>query len=304
VLRIQVGSAAVRRLWFTPDGGALVARATGDRYVRCPADQPGVTEPVGRTDAQTLLAVSRDMSLTVGLSPDDSLDDAWELTLRGRDGREFRLAALSPYGAAAVLAFSPDGQRLWGRVSPMRAKGGAVVLRCWCTNTGKELIETTAEAVGEDLVPSPDHRYLFTSPFTLGPPFRPLLFDVVAREWKPMASLPGRPLSAAWSPNGRILAVGTPSGLAIYDVQSRRRVQVVDGHGGSVPAVAFHPNGQSLFTGGENRTIRRWSVGARLASGPAYKWGGGSVWSLAISPDGQLGAAGGASGEVGVWELG
>lgn len=304
MLRLQVGSAAVKRLWFTPDGGALVARAGGDRYVRCPADQPGQAEPVARPDFENLLAVSPDLSLVVGLTAEDSFDDAWELTLRKPDGSDTKLEALSPYGSAAVLAFAPDGTRVWGRVSPAGTRSGSAVLRCWDTATGKELVESTADAIGEDLVPSPDHRYVFAPPLVPGPPFRPWLFDVTAREWKPLAGLPGRPLAAAWSPDGRRLAVGTPGGLAVYDVASRRRIQVVDGHGGSVPAVAFHPSGQALFTGGENRTVRRWAVGDRLTGGPAYTWGGGAVWSLAVSPDGLLGAAGGAWGEVGVWELG
>lgn len=77
-------------------------------------------------------------------------------------------------------------------------------------------------------------------------------------------------------------------------------------HGDGVFAAAFSPDGQTIVTGGGERTIRIWdSAGRELAKLSGHRH---PVISLAVSPDGALLASGegdvfGPPGEVKLWDL-
>jgi WD40 repeat protein/serine/threonine protein kinase len=73
------------------------------------------------------------------------------------------------------------------------------------------------------------------------------------------------------------------------------------GHRGAVPAIAFHPDGQSLATGSFDGTVRLWEVASgrelRMLSADS-----GAICSVAFRPDGKILAAGSRTGTVMLWD--
>jgi WD40 repeat protein len=48
--------------------------------------------------------------------------------------------------------------------------------------------------------------------------------------------------------------------VRLWDVATGKQVRTFEGHTGSVPGLAFSPDGKRLLTGGHDRTARLWDV--------------------------------------------
>ena len=68
--------------------------------------------------------------------------------------------------------------------------------------------------------------------------------------------------SAALSPDGQKLAVGSSVGVWIYDAHALEPEQLLQGHEDIVHAVAWSPDGSRLVSGGWDNTLRLWDVGS------------------------------------------
>ncbi len=101
----------------------------------------------------------------------------------------------------------------------------------------------------------------------------------------------------AFSPDGRVLAVGTDNKrVCLWDVRERRELRTLTGHTDRVWCLAFSPDGSLLATGSHDRTIGLWATNTweLLRTIPTET----TVNSLVFSPDGQLIATGEYTGEV------
>lgn len=91
-------------------------------------------------------------------------------------------------------------------------------------------------------------------------------------------------------------------GLAGYKYLHVRRIPTLTGHSGEVNAIAFSPDGQTLASASDDRTIKIWNLNAqqelRTLKGH-LDW----VYSLAISPDGKTVVSGSKDNTVKVWNL-
>ena len=102
---------------------------------------------------------------------------------------------------------------------------------------------------------------------------------------------PGTPSSAAFSPDGRILAVGGlngwPNGIIwLYDTITWNPLRELPTPGQNVTALAFSPDGLTLVSGGTDGNIRFWQVSNGALLETLYY--ARQANSIALSPDGAL----------------
>ncbi len=106
----------------------------------------------------------------------------------------------------------------------------------------------------------------------------------------------------AFDPEGKLLVTAT-SPPRVWDVATRRPVYALGGHVGTVPGVAFGPDGQRIATAGADGTVRLWDAqtGAELA---VLRGHTGMVSCVAFHPDGRALISGGRQpGDVKIWDL-
>ncbi len=72
--------------------------------------------------------------------------------------------------------------------------------------------------------------------------------------------------------------------------------EVLKGHAGFVTSIAFSPDGRSLVSGGDDRTVRFWDVAANKAihSVPTSE----EIYAVAYSPDGRWVVSSGYNAEL------
>lgn len=117
----------------------------------------------------------------------------------------------------------------------------------------------------------------------------------------PIVTLPASDAitSAAFSPDGQTLAMGSYSGAKLWRVSDGSLLHSITTEAGK--AVAFSPDNQILATGLGSTTVKLWRVsdGSRLRTLEGLT---SDVLSVAFSPDGQIVAAGGYNEAVKLWQ--
>lgn len=101
-------------------------------------------------------------------------------------------------------------------------------------------------------------------------------------------SLPGHVSvrGLAFSPNGGILAAThEDGGISIWEVATRERLGILEGHSGWVRSVAFSPDGRTLASGGWDTTVRLWNL-ATFEELFALSGHDDIISTVAFSPDG------------------
>jgi WD40 repeat protein len=104
----------------------------------------------------------------------------------------------------------------------------------------------------------------------------------------------------AFSPDGRLLATTSASGLVTFRHMPGLRVARTVVHQGGATAIAFSPDDRWFATAGYDHNVRLWEI----ATGrPIRTLGGsgGTIWTIAVSPDGRLIAAAGEDKIVRIW---
>jgi WD40 repeat protein len=233
------------------------------------------------------------------------------------------------------LAFVPDGRTLVSAgYNPEAGYRLQVVL--WDVRTGRKREFALPFPAGgtQALAISPDASVLLCcEPPPSRGPARLSLWHVPGRQRLSRISLTEAPACAAFSTTGRRLAVAIDNIVLLYEIghiidfiasllgsgtwagltlglrwkHSARLVpmanpQPLEGHEARVQALAFSPDGGTLFSGGRDGTVRCWDLTA-LREREAWSWPVGVVYSLAVAPDGLTAAAGGNAGRAVVWDL-
>jgi WD40 repeat protein len=109
----------------------------------------------------------------------------------------------------------------------------------------------------------------------------------------------------ALSADGRRLAITSDWEVLVFDVERDwpASPKSLGRHRGVVNALAFGPDGRTLYSGGSDGAVKVLDVD-RGNERATYTWPiGNRVQTLAVSPDGLRAAAGGDVGTVAVWDL-
>jgi WD40 repeat protein len=180
-----------------------------------------------------------------------------------------------------AVAYSPDGQSL-------AVCGIFCDLRVWnrCSSEPVRLampIEPQRELILYALAFSPDSRSLAVAGsglfaiWTLEPDGYRLAFEQEATTYH----------SAAFSPDGSLLALGTADGsVALWDMPSRRERLVLKAHNTLVSRLAFSGDGRRLMSVG--RSIALWDLTRGVAIRLPQEAPGCANLRGAMSPDGSI----------------
>jgi WD40 repeat protein len=297
---VGAGSAA---LAFGPDASTLVT--TGVDGFRVWDVSTGRAGPARKGTALWL----QKLGMEVALSADRStavLTDAKFQSIRVCDlktGTE--RANIVPGGTALPMAMSHDGSALvtvsLPSLGPDKARPGpAEVVELWDTRTGKK----RATLPGLPCF-SPDGRTLAVVQrvSTTGfPQWQINLWDARdVRFWLTVDE------DADWSPtmmfsaDGRTLVASGENGIKVWDVPVKQESAVLAGHTGPVRAVAFAPDGKTIASAGDDKTVRLWEVSTRKVTA-TLAGHTGPVTSLVFGPGGKLLVSGGADRTIRLWD--
>jgi WD40 repeat protein len=110
-------------------------------------------------------------------------------------------------------------------------------------------------------------------------------------------------MSVAFSPDGKILAIGDTSGtIRLYRVTDFQQLLTCQGHTSWVVSLAFSPDGTTLASGSSDCTVRLWnaSTGQSLH---ILREHAHEVWSVSFSRDGQTLASGSDDCTARLWRV-
>jgi WD40 repeat protein len=330
------GSGDVERLAYSGDGSHLAASARPGPSVwlwdlRADAVRP-VREP--RPPAPLAAALPADLLAPLAYSPAENLLAAGgERQLSLRDGRTGVQRFVRPTDhQSQALAFTPDGRTLVSAGLSGNAARPVKAVTLWDVAHGEgRKLTVPLPAGAEALAMTRDAALvLWHEPPVNREPAHLTLWHVPGQRPLARLSLRSSPACAAFSPSGRQLALGVGDMVLLYEIghvvdyfgdvlgsgpwaaltlpfRWKKLVPLgsprgLEGHRETVRALAYDPDGTSLFSGGLDLTVRRWDL-ASLRQREAWAWPVGAVTALAVAPDGMTAAAGGSDGRAVIWDL-
>jgi hypothetical protein len=210
---------AIRWVAFSPDGKLLAASNGGETRLwelgnkkektTFPGNGPLAFSPGGKALALVGGKVSERPSIRL-----------WDVAA----GKV--TATLGGYkGTISAVAFSPDGKTLGSVSSPYKTGGPVSEVKLWDVATAKE--EASFEARDEELTGAAFSRDFKRLALATRESFLDavLLWDLPGRRQRALAEIRGWNVRThlAFSPDGKVLAVGAARGISVWDVVPRAR---------------------------------------------------------------------------------
>jgi WD40 repeat protein/DNA-binding SARP family transcriptional activator/energy-coupling factor transporter ATP-binding protein EcfA2 len=332
------GLAAVLVLALIAGGIAVAQRSTARRQALLANSgrlAALATERItGQLDLAMLLAVEGhrlDDSVTTRGALLSTVGKSPRLTgLHHEFGANMFMTALSPDGSVLAVCHLDNTLRFWDmpartpRTAPIHAHGGPLrscgtfskdgrifatggsdgMVRLWDPANGHPLGTPNKGHEGPVMVPafSPDGHRLAT-----------VGVDGLLRIWNVPSNAPATsPVqlgqisrSVQYSPDGKLLAVGTLEGtVRLLDAKTFDQIgKPLPVPPGDVLSVAFSPDGTLLATATAQDAVILWDVRARTQRGQPLVGHEGQVLSVRFSPDGSTLASGDLAGRVVLWDV-
>ncbi len=178
----------------------------------------------------------------------------------------------------ANAVFSPDGRTL------QTASGSRGELTLWNTETW-EAVPRPGQPPNTpyQLVFSPDGAFLVTP---MAADNRAIVWDMPAGTTNTVLPMVDHTMGAAFSPDGKLLAVRDFMTIALFEVGTWKRLDTLSGHEGVIWDMAFAPDGKTLASVGNDYSVRLWSVPA-LAEVAVLRDHRDLTTTVAFTPDGQ-----------------
>lgn len=294
----EVLSDALADLAWSSDGSLLFAGSADGSIVRF--DSAGESRAAWQAHEAgvTRLAIKPDDDNILASAGEDGHVTLW----RSHSGEQ--QALLADEGSwVELLAWTPDGKVLAGAASKtLSVWRGEESLGFWFDVQRRILAMDWA----------PDSRRLATASNKGLYLWR--LDEEGSGHGEPMQllSFPGAPVSVAWEPRGRALAVGTQDGfLQVWrqaggskgpHAAGKASQLTMRGYPGKVTCLAWHPFMPLIATaGGPDVVLWKLPLTGKGAKGQPLREHKKTVITLAWSPDGQLLASGDRSGLLCLW---
>ncbi|MEZ7129799.1 hypothetical protein ACBR40_31070 [Nonomuraea sp. AD125B] len=288
-LAAQLGLAAYR-LSPTPEArGALLGALSRPIPSRLIGHAAPVERVVYRPDGQVLATVSGDRTARLWNVADPLRPKSAGVVTGHTAG--LTAAAFSPEGKVLATASADGTARLWDAADPARPKPLATLKG----HVGPVLSVAAAPKGGLLATAGADRTVRL---WDVAAPAAPKAVAVLRQ--------PGEPADVAFSPDGRMVAVTSATGLTLLDVLTPATPATLAAFtspdGGAVRSVAFSPDGRSLVAGAATGALHLWNIAAATLTGTAAG-AGVAVEDVAFGPDGDILAAASADGVVRLWDI-
>lgn len=309
-LAFESHAGPITALAFSPDGSALVSNGPRCLQIRSPSDAAAQRQwdvPLPKITALRFDAKGRWLAVAGGIPGErgEAQILAWP------DGRPLFRATL-PADLAMDVDFSPDGTRLvvgganhvayvWN--VPPASPGQVVVsepspvLRL--TGHAASVLAVGWDPSGDQITTAGADRSIQVWSAETGQPVR-----AFTQHTEPANVLRYRPAPQDSGIAGPSLCAsgGDDRTIRIWQPGLGRMVRIVRKHLGRVFALAWMPDGRSLYSAGAEGQVRRIDGASDEI---LAEWHGHDDWifALAINPDGTRLASGDASGNVKIWNL-
>ncbi|KUO02529.1 hypothetical protein AQJ67_21460 [Streptomyces caeruleatus] len=282
-------------LAFSPDGHTLAVGSAEHGTVRLWDVAVGKTliESPAPTNAVYSVAFSPDgttLAIANSSVPDNGTGTG-EVRLTDAATGKTRVTLTGHTSPVDTLAFSPDGRTLatygWGEEK----------MRLWDVATGRPR-RTIAAKGPVSLAFSPDSHTLAMTTGSIAQGLK--LWDVATG--KTRRTIHDGFGSFSFSPDGRTLITSVGYAVRLWDVATGKPRKTIDFPDRSLSSSVFSPDGRTVATRSDDRTVRLWDV-ATGKPRVVLTADTGKVLSVVFSPDSRTLATGSDDGSLRSWDV-
>jgi hypothetical protein len=274
-------TAPVMALAYRPDGKLLAAGTHREVLLVDVASADVVAKLPGQLAKLTALAFSGDgrrLAVASGAPGTAGEVRLYALPSGGLPATQPERVLPAHADVIYALAFSPDG-------GVLASAGYDRLIKLWDVTRGKELrvLKDHSDTV-YGLAFSPDGKLLVSGSA-----------DRAVKVWDAgtggrlatLADATDWVYAVAWSPDGtHVAAAGVDRSIRVYEVSASRSrlVQAVFAHAGPVTRLAYSADGRTLYSLGEDHTLKAWNA-AGMTERTVYPKQAEAALSLAVRPD-------------------